>query len=78
MSRSSEQLHVVERFSQTGPNTLKYEMTINDPGTWTKPWSLMIPLSRPDHPMYEYGGHEGNYGMENMLSAARKAESAAR
>jgi hypothetical protein len=77
MSRSSEQLHVVERFSQTGPNTLKYEMTINDPGTWTRPWSLMIPLSRADHPMYEYGCHEGNYGMTGILAGARAEERAA-
>ena len=74
MSRSSEQLHVVERFTQTGPRTLKYEMTINDPGTWTKPWSLMIPLSRADHPMYEYGCHEGNYGMTGILAGARAEE----
>jgi hypothetical protein len=74
MSTSSEQLHVVERFSQTGPHTLKYEMTINDPGTWTRPWNLMIPLSRADHPMYEYGCHEGNYGMtESWLEPCRGA-----
>ena len=77
MSRSSEQLHVIERFSQTGPGTLKYEITINDPGTWTKPWSLMIPLSRADHPMYEYGCHEGNYGMAGILTRARAEERAA-
>jgi hypothetical protein len=77
MSRSSEQLHVVERFSRTGPDTLKYEITINDPGTWTKPWSLMIPLSRADHPMWEYGCHEGNYGMAGILAGARAEERAA-
>ena len=74
MSRSSEQLHVVERFTRTAPDTLKYEMTINDPGTWTKPWSLMIPLKRVDHPMWEYGCHEGNYGMAGILSGARAEE----
>jgi len=77
MSRSSEQLHVTERFSRTGPDTLKYEITINDPGTWTRPWSLMIPLSRADHPMWEYGCHEGNYGMTGILSGARAEERAA-
>jgi hypothetical protein len=74
MSRSSEQLHVVERFSRTGPDTLKYEMTINDPGTWTRPWSLMIPLKRANHPMYEYGCHEGNYGLAGILAGARAEE----
>ena len=76
MSRSSEQLHVVERFSRTGPDTLKYEITINDLGTWTRPWSLMIPLSRADHPMWEYGCHEGNYGMAGILAGARAEERA--
>ena len=74
MSRSSEQLHVVERFTRMGPDTLKYEITINDPGTWTKPWSLMIPLSRADHAMWEYGCHEGNYGMAGILAGARAEE----
>jgi hypothetical protein len=74
MSRSSEQLNVVERFSRTGPDTLRYELTINDPGTWTKPWSLMIPLKRADHPMWEYGCHEGNYGMAGILAGARAEE----
>lgn len=77
MSRSSEQLHVVERFTRIGPDTLKYEITINDPGTWTRPWSLMIPLTRADHPMYEYGCHEGNYGMAGILAGARAEERAA-
>jgi hypothetical protein len=77
MSRSSEQLHVVEHFTRIGPDTLKYEVTINDPGTWTKPWSLMIPLSRADHPMWEYGCHEGNYGMAGILAGARAEERAA-
>jgi hypothetical protein len=76
MSRSSEQLHVVERFSRIGPDTLKYEITVNDPGTWTKPWSLMIPLQRADHPMWEYGCHEGNYGMAGILAGARAEERA--
>ncbi len=43
MSISSEKLHVTERFTRTGPESLKYEITIDDPGTWTRPWSLMIP-----------------------------------
>jgi hypothetical protein len=77
MSRSSEQLHVVERFSRTGPDTLRYEITINDPGTWARPWSLMIPLKRADHPMWEYGCHEGNYGMAGILAGARAEERAA-
>jgi hypothetical protein len=74
MSRSSDQLHVVERFSLASANTLRYEITVNDPGTWTRPWSLMIPLTRADHPMWEYGCHEGNYGMAGILAGARAEE----
>ena len=74
MSISSEQLHVIERFSRTAPETLKYEITIDDPGTWTKPWSLMIPLKRADHALFEYACHEGNYGMAGILAGARVEE----
>jgi hypothetical protein len=77
MNISSDQLRVVERFSRSGPETLKYEITINDPGTWTKPWTLMIPLKRSSDPLFEYACHEGNYGMEGILAGARKEEKAA-
>ena len=77
MSMSSEKLHVIERFSRAGPETLKYEITIDDPGTWTKPWSLMIPLRRSSDPLYEYACHEGNYGIVGILAGARAAERAA-
>jgi hypothetical protein len=76
MSLSSEKLHVTERFSRTGAEDLKYEITINDPGTWTKPWSLMIPLKRSSGPLFEYACHEGNYGLEGILAGARAEEKA--
>ena len=74
MSSSSEKLHVIERFTRTGPESLKYEITVDDPGTWTKPWSLMIPLKSSSHPIYEYGCHEGNEGLAGILSGARAEE----
>ena len=77
MSVSSEQLHVIERFSRTGPESLKYEITIDDPGTWTKPWSLMVPWKRSSKPVYEYACHEGNIGMVGILAGARAQERAA-
>ncbi len=77
MSLSSEKLHVIERFSRSGPETLKYEITIDDPGTWTKPWSLMIPLRQSAKPVYEYACHEGNEGMIGILRGARAEERAA-
>ena len=73
----SEKLHVIERFTRTGPETLKYEITIDDPDTWTKPWSLMIPLRRSSDPYLEYACHEGNYGLAGVLAGARAGERAA-
>jgi hypothetical protein len=77
MGVSTEKLHVIERFSRSGPETLQYEMTIDDPGAWTRPWSLMIPLRRSPNPIYEYACHEGNEGLRGILSGARADEAAA-
>ena len=77
MAESTDKLHVIERFSRTGPDTLKYEITINDPETWTKPWSLMIPLRHSPTPIYEYACHEGNVGMIGILAGARAEERSA-
>ncbi len=77
MSSSSEKLHVIERFTRTGPESLKYEITIDDPGTWTKPWSLMIPLKQSKDRVFEYACHEGNVGLAGILAGARAEEKAA-
>lgn len=77
MSVSTEALHVVERISRSGPDTLKYEIAVDDPGAWTKPWSLMIPLHRSAKPVYEYGCHEGNEGLKGILAGARADEAKA-
>jgi len=77
MRISSERLHVVERFSQTEPDVLKYDLRIEDPDTWTKPWSFTILLRRANHPMYEYACHEGNRGLAGILAGARAQERSA-
>jgi hypothetical protein len=76
MSISTEKLHVTERFSRTGPDTVQYEITVNDAGTWTKPWSVTMSLRRSDHPVYEYACHEGNKGLQGILAGARTDEAA--
>jgi len=76
MSVSSERLHVIERFSRSGPETLQYEIKIDDPGTWTKPWSMMIPLRHSPDPVFEYACHEGNEGLAGILAGARAEEAA--
>ena len=78
MSISSEKLHVIERFTRSGPDTVNYAITIDDPDTWTKPWSLMIPLQHSDKPVYEYACHEGNEGLAGILAGARADEAAAK
>ena len=75
--RSSDHLHVVERFTRTGPDTLKYEFTVDDPRTWATPWSAETTWAITDSPIYEYACQEGNYGMRNNLSGQRAVEKAA-
>jgi len=72
--RSSDRLHVVERFTRVDANTIKYAFTVEDPGTWVTPWSGEVPIRRFEGPIYEYACHEGNYGLPNILRAARVAE----
>jgi hypothetical protein len=68
---STENLHLVERFTRVGRDTLIYEFTVTDPTTWTKPWTAQIPMTRTEGEIYEYACHEANYGMENLLKGAR-------
>ncbi len=71
---SSENLHVVERFSRTADNQLLYQFTVDDPSTWETSWSAEYPMTKIDGPIFEYACHEGNYGMRNNLSGARAEE----
>jgi hypothetical protein len=72
---TSDALHLVERFTLLSANRLQYEVTVSDPQTWTKSWTVRLPLSRNDgYGMYEYACHEGNYAIRNTLSAARAKE----
>ena len=66
-------MHVVERFTLTDENTIDYRATLEDPRAFTAPWTLGIPLIRDEsYVIYEYACHEGNYGLEHILSAAFK------
>jgi hypothetical protein len=71
---SRETLHIVERFTREGDG-IAYEVTVDDPTVWTKPWTAALTLARqPDDSMFEYACHEGNNSMRNILSASRAAE----
>ncbi len=65
---------LTERFTRTGPQAIDYQFTIEDPSTFTDRLTAIVPLTKVEAQMYEYACHEGNYGMANMLRAARKRE----
>jgi hypothetical protein len=74
---SAENLHLVERFTRVAPDTITYEVTLNDPTTWTKAWTAVIRLKQTRDKMYEYACHEGNYDvMHGILAGARAEEKA--
>ena len=71
---SDENLHVIERFTRTGPDTILYRFTIDDPTAFTKPWTGEIAMGKSTGPIYEYACHEGNYSLSSMLAGARAQE----
>jgi hypothetical protein len=71
---ASETLHLVEKFRRVAEDTIEYSITVDDATTWTKPWTLMIPLKRTGEGMFEYACHEGNYGLPAILRGARAQE----
>ena len=71
---STAAMTLVERFTRVDRDTLLYEFTITDPQTWVRPWTVQLPMTRSDEPIYEYACHEGNYSMLNMLKGARAVE----
>ena len=71
----SENLKITERFTPLDANTLRWEVRAEDPTTWVSPWAIAMPLKRdPEQAVFEYACHEGNFGLRNILSAARAAE----
>jgi len=74
---ASTKLHLVERFSRDGADALRYEFTVDDPATWTKPWRASIPMARTDERIFEYACHEGNYALAGVLQGARYQEKTA-
>ena len=71
-------LKVTERFTRLSPRTVRWMVTVEDPTTWTSPWTFSMPLTQDEtEPLVPYECHEGNYGLKNILSAARADERAA-
>jgi hypothetical protein len=75
---SSENLRLTERFTRVDENTIRYQFTVDDPSTWTRPWSAEVPWAKTIGPLFEHACHEGNYGLYNILAGARAEEKGAR
>ncbi|MBV9504365.1 MAG: hypothetical protein JO323_05095 [Acidobacteriia bacterium] len=71
---ADENLHLIERFTRTDPQTLLYEFTVDDPTAFTKTWKGVVPMIRSEGPLYEHACHEGNYGLAGILGGARAEE----
>jgi hypothetical protein len=67
-------LRVVERFARINARQVRWTVTVEDPSTGTRPWTFTMPLTADDQPVPAYECHEGNYGLRNILSAARAEE----
>jgi hypothetical protein len=73
---ATENMRLIERFTRTDANTLTYDFTVEDPATFSKPWSASIPMTKSSGPIYEYACHEGNYAVPGILGGARAQEAA--
>jgi hypothetical protein len=71
---SSENMRVTERFTRVAADTLHYTFTVDDPSTWTRPWTAEMPMVTTTGPLFEHACHEGNYGLYNTLVGARLEE----
>jgi len=70
-----ETFKLIERFTPTSKTSLEWTVTVDDPSTWTKPWSFSLPLTvNNDEPPYEYGCHEGNYAIRKLLAGSRLSD----
>ncbi len=74
--RASDRVVMTERFTAVAPDVVEWRVTFDDPTTWTRPWTYLMPLTKVDRSqeVHEYACHEGNLAMRNILSAARAAE----
>jgi hypothetical protein len=74
---STNNVKLTERYTRVSPEFIHWQVTVDDPATWTQPWTFMIRLKKTDGLIYEYACHEGNYGMEGILAGARAEEAKA-
>ena len=71
---STSKMQLVEKFTRTGPDSIQYQFTIEDPTTWIAPWTAVIPMRSMHQPIYEYACHEGNYGFHGVMAGIRRLQ----
>jgi len=71
---NADSFRVIERFTRVSPDRIEWTATLDDPKTWTRPWTIAMPLTSDPNQIYPFECHEHNYGLRNILSAARAAE----
>ena len=71
---SGDQMHVMERFTRVAEDRIMYKFTVEDLGTWSRPWTAEMPMQQTRGPIFEHACHEGNYGLTNTLAGARLEE----
>ena len=71
---ASAEMRLTERFTRIAPDVVEYEVTFDDPATWDRNWTAVIPMRKTDQPLFEYACHEGNRGLENIVHNYRYAE----
>jgi hypothetical protein len=75
---NAQTLKLIERFTRIAPDKVRWAVTVEDPKTWTRAWTFALPLTADPNPLPLYECHEGNYGLKNILSAARAEERGAK
>jgi len=71
---STPDVKVTERYTRVSADHINWVITVDDPKTWTQPWSFMVRLKHSTDQVYEYACHEGNHSMVGILAGARAAE----
>ena len=77
LNGSGSTMHLVERFTRVDADTVNYDITVENPDMWTRPWTAQVPMKKNQDLLYEYACHEGNYSMATILRGARLEEKAA-
>jgi len=71
---ADENMHLIEKFTRAGDDTMMYQFTVDNETAFTRSWTAQVPMTRSQDPMFEYACQEGNYSLTNVLAGARAEE----